>query len=43
MAAWRAQHLRRLAAPVFTPLGGLSIYAAWREKRCGEFISRRRR
>ena len=29
-AAWRAQCLRRLAGPVFTPLGGSSIYAAWR-------------
>ena len=29
--AWRrAQYLRRLADPAFTPLGGPSIYAAWR-------------
>ena len=24
------QYLRRLAGPVFIPLGGVSIYAAWR-------------
>ena len=29
-AAWRAQCLRRLASPVFTPLGEPSVYAAWR-------------
>ena len=29
-AAWRAQHLRRLASPAFTPLGEPSIDAAWR-------------
>ena len=27
-AAWRGQYLRRLAGPVFIPLGGASIYAA---------------
>ena len=29
-AAWRGQYLRRLAGPVFIPLGGASIYAACR-------------
>ena len=29
-AAWRAQCLRRLAGPVFTSLGGPSVFAAWR-------------
>jgi len=27
--AWRGQHLRRLAGPVFTPLGEASVYPAW--------------
>jgi len=34
--AWRAQHLRRLTSPVFTPLGEASIYAAWR----GQYLRR---
>ena len=29
-AAWRVQHLRRLAGSVFMPLGETNIYAAWR-------------
>ena len=28
--AWRSQYFRRLAGPAFSPLGGPSIYAAWR-------------
>ena len=35
-SAWRAQHLRRLANPVFTPLDGPSIYPAWR----AQYLSR---
>ena len=35
-AAWRTQHLRRLAGPVLTPLGGLSVYPAWR----AQYLSR---
>ena len=27
-AAWRGQHLRRLMAPVFTPLDEASVYTA---------------
>ena len=28
--AWRVQYLHRLAGPVFAPLGGPSVCAAWR-------------
>ena len=35
-AAWRAQYLRRLAGPVFPPLGGASVYPAWR----AQYLSR---
>jgi len=31
-SAWRGQYLRRLATPVFTPLGKASIYAAWQSQ-----------
>ena len=30
--AWRDQYLRRLAGPVFIPLGGASVYPAWRSQ-----------